>query len=123
MSSRPHIGFALLVMALVGSLAGEGGPLDRFAAGSQDPPTEAGPAPSPQPTGEAQGAVDFFSLQEDWAETGSEGVIGFDDPAEEFAPPSTKKFIRPTLGALSKEQLNVEVPVGLASMREPPTAD
>lgn len=124
MNSRSLLVFAVLIAAVVGLLAGEGGPIDRLADGDGAAPAGETVAAAPAPDRTPVGAADFFSLQdEEPAELdfGEDGADGADDFG--FAPKPQRSTPRPTLGALSKEQLNVEEPVGLASMREPVLGD
>lgn len=117
MNTRVVAFLAAIVLSLVRMLAGEGGPLDQFASSSETTARSPADSAAPEATSSTSGASDFFSLQDAQDD-------GWTD-AHQGPPPITdgprilrKAPAQPTLGALSKEQLNVEEPVGLAALRK-----
>lgn len=111
------VGFLLI---LVGGLVGEGGPIDTVAKG--DIRKDAGEpiAASAQASASApsQGASDFFADYEPATDAMPEFLSAHADTGSDSGFGASARRSS-SVGALSKEQLNVEEPVGLASMRNP----
>jgi hypothetical protein len=111
MNLRYVVALVALVLFGISQIAGEGGVIDSAVKGDRPAVAESGPAPAATPT--SHGAAGLFAYDDRPAVGDTIATPVRVEPAGFSATPVRSFPQSASVGALSKEQLGLEVPTGI----------